>query len=125
MHYPALIDLAAVAELNGFELRGGRVHLGANTTFQQFLEDAFLRRQLPVMRHCAAWFADDQIRRQATVGGNLVNASPAADGAPPMLAMDAVVALTARRDGARRSRRLPLAEFMVGPAETGSRKARS
>jgi xanthine dehydrogenase FAD-binding subunit len=118
VHYPALIDLTRVAELNGVELRGGRVHLGANTTFQQFLEDAFLRRQLPVMPHCAAWFADDQIRRQATLGGNLVNASPAADGAPPMLAMDSSVVLVSRKDGARRQRTLPLAEFVVGPAET-------
>jgi xanthine dehydrogenase FAD-binding subunit len=118
VHYPTLIDLTRVAELNGVELRGGRVHLGANTTFQQFLEDAFLLRQLPVMRHCAAWFADDQIRRQATLGGNLVNASPAADGAPPMLAMDSSVVLASRKDGARRQRTLPLSEFVIGPAET-------
>jgi xanthine dehydrogenase FAD-binding subunit len=118
VHYPALIDLTRISELNRVELRGGRVHLGANTTFQQFLEDAFLRRQLPVMPHCAAWFADDQIRRQATLGGNLVNASPAADGAPPMLAMDSSVVLVSRRDGTRRQRVLPLTEFVVGPAET-------
>jgi xanthine dehydrogenase FAD-binding subunit len=118
VHYPALIDLTRVSELNGVELRGGRVHLGANTAFQAFLEDAFLRRQLPVMRHCAAWFADDQIRRQATLGGNLVNASPAADGAPPMLAMDSAVVLISRKNGARQQRTLPLTEFILGPGET-------
>ena len=51
---------------------------------QTFLEDPVLREHLPAMPYCAIWFADDQIRRQATLVGNLVNASPAADGTPPM-----------------------------------------
>ena len=75
-------------ELSGYPSRAGKVRLGANVVYQQFLEDETLRRHLPCMPYCAVWFADDQIRQQATLAGNLVNASPAADGTPPVLAMD-------------------------------------
>jgi carbon-monoxide dehydrogenase medium subunit/xanthine dehydrogenase FAD-binding subunit len=70
------------------------------------------------MPRCAVWFADDQIRESATIGGNLVNASPAADGTPPLLAHDAVVELAARRDGEVRRRRMPLSQFVLGPGNT-------
>lgn len=125
VHNPALIDLGRVAELQGVERRGERIRLGAGTTFQQFLEDPFLRIHLPVMPKCAIWFADDQIRQQATLAGNLVNASPAADGTPPMVAMDGAVTLVSRRNGTMGQRELPLSEFVIGPAEPRSRRARS
>ena len=56
-------------------------------------------RALPAMPRCAVWFADDQIRESATIGGNIVNASPAGDAIPPLIAHDAVVELASRRDG--------------------------
>jgi carbon-monoxide dehydrogenase medium subunit/xanthine dehydrogenase FAD-binding subunit len=70
------------------------------------------------MPRCAVWFADDQIRAQATIGGNIVNASPAADGTPPLLAHDAEVELAALRDGRVARRRMRLADFVVGPNRT-------
>ena len=53
-----------------------------------------------------------------TIGGNIVNASPAADGTPPLLAHDAEVELAARRDGAIVRRRMRLAEFVLGRGKT-------
>jgi carbon-monoxide dehydrogenase medium subunit/xanthine dehydrogenase FAD-binding subunit len=73
---------------------------------------------LPVMPHCAVWFADDQIRESATMVGNLVNASPAADGTPALLAHDARVTLQSRRGGKRQQRTMLLAEFVRGPGKT-------
>jgi carbon-monoxide dehydrogenase medium subunit/xanthine dehydrogenase FAD-binding subunit len=70
------------------------------------------------MPRCAVWFADDQIRAQATIGGNIVNASPAADGTPPLLAHDAEVELAARRDGRIARRRVRLDAFITGPNKT-------
>ena len=55
-----------------------------------------LARALPCLPRCAVWFADDQIRAQATVGGNIVNASPAADATPCLLAHQATVELASR-----------------------------
>ena len=88
VHLPAMIDLSRVPELDGYTVKDGRIRLGANIVYQQFLTDEKLRALLPCMPYCAVWFADDQIRQQATLAGNLVNASPAADGTPPMLALN-------------------------------------
>ena len=63
-------------------------------------------------------FASPQIRNAATVGGNIANASPAADMVVSLLALDAEVELTAWRDGALTTRRLPLAEVITGPGAT-------
>jgi CO/xanthine dehydrogenase FAD-binding subunit len=70
------------------------------------------------MPHCAVWFADDQIRESATIGGNLVNASPAGDAFPPLIVHDAQVELVARQGGALVRRRMPLTQFIVGPSKT-------
>ncbi|MGE0063949.1 MAG: FAD binding domain-containing protein, partial [Xanthobacteraceae bacterium] len=78
VHVPVLIDVAKIPELNAREIAGGRVRMGAATAIQRFLDDARLAAAMPCMPRCAVWFADDQIRAQATVGGNIVKASPAA-----------------------------------------------
>jgi xanthine dehydrogenase FAD-binding subunit len=74
------------------------------------------------MPHVSVWFADDQIREQATLAGNIVNASPAADGTPAMLAHDADVVLERCVDGTRQQRRLRLADFVTGPGKTDLRQ---
>lgn len=112
---PALIDVGQVKEMAGYEIAEGRLRLGADLAFQTFLTDAVLHEHLPVMPYCAVWFADDQIRQQATLVGNIVNASPAADGTPPMLAMDGEVEI-ARLDGDEIAwRRVAVADFVTGP----------
>lgn len=118
VHIPVLIDVAGIPELNVREVAAGKVRLGAATRFQRFLDDKDLMAALPAMPFCAVWFADDQIRESATIGGNLVNASPAADGAPALLAHDASVVLAARRNGRIERRKLPLAQFVTGPGQT-------
>lgn len=114
VHIPVLIDVAKVPELCEILVGDSRVRLGAATPIQRFLDDPALARALPAMPRCAVWFADDQIRAQATVGGNIVNASPAADATPCLLAHDAIVELAS----ARGRRRLPLADFVTGPNRT-------
>src|ERR1700687_638216 len=115
---PVLIDVSRIPELRELHVDDRRVRLGAATPIQRFLDDATLARAVPCMPRCAVWFADDQIRAQATIGGNIVNASPAADGTPPLLAHDAEVELAARRDGRIVRRRLPLDRFVIGPNKT-------
>ena len=118
VHVPALVDITRIPEMTARERRGDRLRIGAATPIQRFLDDPMLVEALPAMPRCAVWFADDQIRGSATIGGNLVNASPAADGTPPLLAHDAVVELAARRDRVIRRRRMPLSEFVIGPGRT-------
>ena len=118
VHVPVIVDVSKVAEMNGFSRDGDRLRLGANVTFADFLNDPVLRELLPVMPYVAVWFADDQIREQATLAGNIVNASPAADGTPAMIALNTEITLE-RKDGTRRvRRRMDLADFVRGPGQT-------
>ena len=113
-----LIDVSKIPELRARRIDGGRVRLGAATPIQRFMDDPALAAALPAMPRCAVWFADDQIRESATVGGNIVNASPAADCIPPLLAHDAVVELASRCERRIDYRKVPLGEFIVGPGKT-------
>lgn len=115
---PVLIDLARIPALRVLAVGPADVRIGAATQIQRFLDHAALAAAMPCMRACALWFADDQIREAATVGGNLVNASPAADVAPGLLAHDARVEIAAWRDGRVATRTLPLNQFLLGPGRT-------
>jgi xanthine dehydrogenase FAD-binding subunit len=118
VHIPALIDVAKIPELRERRVDDRRVRIGAATPIQRFLDDPALARALPCMPRCAVWFADDQIRESATIGGNIVNASPAADGTPGLIAHDAHVELAKRQNGSITRRRLKLDEFITGPGQT-------
>ena len=114
---PVLIDITRIPELTEITV-GPRVRFGAATPIQRFLDHVSLAQALPCMPRMAVWFADDQIRESATVGGNLVNASPAADAVPPLVALEARVELAARREGAIVRRAMALGEFITGPGAT-------
>ncbi len=118
VHIPVLIDIAGIPELNVREIGADKVRLGAATRFQRFIDDKALMAALPALPFCAVWFADDQIRESATIGGNLVNASPAADGTPAVLVHDGAVVLASRRAGKIERRRVTVADFMQGPGKT-------
>jgi carbon-monoxide dehydrogenase medium subunit/xanthine dehydrogenase FAD-binding subunit len=118
VHIPALIDVSKIPELRETSVGEKRVTLGAATPIQRFLDDPSLARALPAMPRCAVWFADDQIRAQATIGGNVVNASPAADATPCLIAHDAEVELARSSGGKIVRRRVKLDQFVTGPNRT-------
>jgi xanthine dehydrogenase FAD-binding subunit len=118
VHLPALLDVTRIVELDGYTFDNGRVRLGANTVYQDFLTDRALMRSLPCMPHCAIWFADDQIREQASLTGNLVNASPVADGTPAIAALNGAIELARLADGKILRRTLPVVDFIEGPGRT-------
>ncbi len=108
-----LISLRGITELRGIEVNGA-IRIGALATIAEILANEPLGRSCPVLHEAARPFASVQVRNLASLGGNLCNASPAADMAPALLALDARVAL-AGPDG---EREMPLADFFVGPGET-------
>jgi len=118
VHVPVIVDVGEVTEMKGYARDGNRLRLGANVTFADFLDDPALRELLPVMPYVSVWFADDQIREQATLAGNIVNASPAADGTPAMIALDAEVTLERKNGAGRTCRTMKLTEFVRGPGQT-------
>ncbi len=113
-----LVNIGRIEALRGIEIGRNRIRIGALATVSEVLEHDDLRRAAPLLAMTADRFASPQIRNAATVGGNIANASPAADMVVSLLALDAEVELTAWRDGALTTRRLPLAEVITGPGAT-------
>jgi CO/xanthine dehydrogenase FAD-binding subunit len=108
-----VLDITAVAELRGIRPAEGRIRIGAATTWTELIE-APLSRQFDALKRAAREVGGVQIQNAGTIAGNLCNASPAADGIPALLALDAEVELRA----ASRSRTLPLGEFVRGNRTT-------
>ena len=118
VHIPSFVDVTRVVEFEGHSVAHGRIRLGANVVYQDFLTDGVLKRLLPCMPYCAIWFADDQIREQATLAGNLANASPVADGTPAVAALNGVVELARLENGEIKTRNFTVSDFILGPGCT-------
>ena len=122
VNIPVLVDVSKIPELNEKQIGDKRLRLGASTPIQRFLDDPALGHAMPEMPRCAVWFADDQIRAQATIGGNIVNASPAADATPCFEAHDASVEMASSQNGKIVKRTMPLRDFITGPGKTELRE---
>ena len=112
----ALISLRGLTELKGIE-SSSRVRIGAAAPLSDVQAHPAVAERLPALVDSIRSLGSLQIRNVATIGGNLCNASPAADTAPPLLVYGASVEL---RD-AEGSREVPLESFLVGPGETALR----
>lgn len=109
-----LVDVSRIAELDFIEECGDEIIIGALTTHDAILKSTLLQEFNPALVAAAASVGCSQTRQRGTLGGNIANASPAADTAPPLLVHDAQVQL--RKNGDQH--KLPLAEFFVGPGKT-------
>jgi len=106
----AILNLNEVAELKGWSRDNGTIRLGAGLTYAEAME-APLAELLPALAEASRTVGSPQIRNRGTIGGNLGTASPAGDALPPLLIEGARVELAS----VRRSRSLPLEEFLLGP----------
>lgn len=114
----SLVNIRRVAEMRGVGEAGGTIRIGALTSVTDLMDSEIVRGHLPVLAEAGDHFASVQLRNAATVGGNVCNASPAGDLLVPLLVLDAEVELASDRDGALATRRLPLADFFMGPGKT-------
>ena len=108
-----VLDITAIAALRGISAGAEGWRLGATTTWSELL-DAELPPLFDGLKQAAREVGGRQIQNAGTLAGNLCNASPAADGVPPLLALDAEVELA----GPAGARRLPLAAFITGNRRT-------
>jgi len=112
-----VLDISGLAELRGISRSDAGWTIGANTTWSDLV-----RAELPPafrgLQLAAREVGAKQIQNRGTVGGNLCNASPAADGVPPLLTLNAEVELRTA-DG---TRKLPLEHFLTGPRQTALQK---
>jgi CO/xanthine dehydrogenase FAD-binding subunit len=115
-----VVDVKRIPELRpGISEASGRLTIGATTTMTDIAADERVRGRFIALAEAAAVVGSVQIRNRATLGGNICNASPAADTAPPLLVYGAGV-VVAGPDGARR---VPLADFFVRSGVTALREA--
>jgi len=114
-----VVDLKHVAGLRGVRRRNGSIRIGACTPLSEIAADATIRYfEAPVLAKAADRVACPQIRNRATIGGNLCNASPAADTAIPLILLDAVLWLTSCGPNGIWTREVPITEFFRGPGLT-------
>lgn len=109
----SLLDITGVADLTGISLQDQAWRIGATTTWST-LARAQLPPQLSGLQAAAREVGGIQIQNTGTVAGNICNASPAADGVPVLLSLDAEVELASVRG----TRRISLQEFLMGSRKT-------
>ena len=113
----AVVDVSGLGELRGVSSNAGYFRIGGLTTWSEIIRTP-LPRCFEALKSAAREVGGVQIQNRGTVAGNLCNASPAADGVPPLLALDAQVELVSKIG----VRRIPLGDFIVGSRKT-QRKA--
>lgn len=108
------INLWNLSELKGIEVTPDQITLGALTTFAEIQRHPALAQEFPLLLQAASQIGSIAIQNRATIGGNIANASPAADSSPVLLAYGADVVLFS----AQGRRALPYERFHKGYRET-------
>ena len=107
------VDVSRLSELRGVSRAGGEIRIGGATSWSE-IADAELPPAFDALKAAAREVGAIQIQNRGTIAGNLCNASPAADGVPPLLTLAAEVELASRRG----RRRLTLGRFLAGARRT-------
>jgi xanthine dehydrogenase FAD-binding subunit len=110
----AVVSLRRIPALAAIDVTDRALRLGAGVTLTALIDHPIVRREYPVLPFTARYMGSPAIRNLATVGGNLCNASPAADLSPVLLVLDAEVGIATPRG----ERRLPLGDLFRGPGQT-------
>lgn len=105
-----LVSIRHLPDLRRIEVHPTEVVLGAAVTYTAIREHSVLRAEFPLLCDAARWTGGIANQNRGTIGGNVVNASPAADSAPPLLVYDALIDLFSIRG----ERTVPYAEFHTG-----------
>lgn len=112
-----ILDISGITKLGGISRTDDGWRIGATATWSD-VANATLPAALRTLQQAARMVGSLQIQNSATVAGNLCNASPAADGVPPLLVLDAEVEIASSAG----VRRLPLPEFIQGVRDTALQK---
>jgi CO/xanthine dehydrogenase FAD-binding subunit len=111
----SLLDLTPLKPvLSGIRAEGGALRIGALTTHTSISESRLVQAFMPVLSTACGQIGSVQIRNRATLGGNIVNASPAADSVPILVAAGASVIIKT----ASGMTQMPIADFLVGVRKT-------
>jgi carbon-monoxide dehydrogenase medium subunit len=110
-----LIDVCDLQELSQIKEENGVISIGAGTTIADVVSSELIERKSPILASASRQLGNPLVRNRATIGGNLADASPAADTAPPLLALEALLYLESKSGG---QRDVPLDKLFTGPNQT-------
>lgn len=113
-----VVSLRCLPELRGISRANGEIHVGAYTRLSEIALDPILLKAAPVLAHAAGCIACPQVRNRATIGGNLCNASPAADTAVPLILLDATCEIASVKGTNLGRREIAITDFFRGPGST-------
>ena len=109
-----LLSINHLEELRFIEVLDSEITIGSGTTFTDIRRDAVIASDFPLLSLAASWTGSIANQNRGTIGGNIVNGSPAADSPPALLVYDAVLTLISTRG----TRRLPYSDFHLGYKKT-------
>lgn len=110
----ALVDLTALKELQSITSEDGFIKIGAACTLTKIAESQLIRKHGFCLAQAASEVGAEQIRNRATIGGNIGNASPAADTVPALIALGAMAAIA----GQNGVKHVPVEQLFTGPGKT-------
>lgn len=110
LNIPKLISVWGLPELGFIRVGSDCISIGGGVTFGQIRRHAVIAADFPLLSRAASWIGSIANQNRATLAGNIVNGSPAADAPPALLVYDAEIELISQRG----SRRLPYAKFHLG-----------
>jgi CO/xanthine dehydrogenase FAD-binding subunit len=105
-----LVSLWGISDLRAIEAKPDTIAIGASATFLDLRKHAVIATEFPLLAMAASWIGSIANQSRATLGGNLVNGSPAADSSPALFAYDAEIEMIS----ARGTRRVPYSRFHTG-----------
>lgn len=109
-----LVSVHRLEELKGIRVSEDEIRLGAACSYSDLRRHPVIRQELPLLDLAAGWTGSLANQNRGTLGGNIVNASPAADSPPALLAYDAELELTSKGG----TRRVPYSDFHTGYKQT-------
>jgi CO/xanthine dehydrogenase FAD-binding subunit len=109
-----LVAIDRIEELRGIDVSGGGIRLGALVTHGELADHPLVRERLTALADACAIVGSHATRAHGTIGGNLMNGSPAMETGGPLVCFDAIVTLQSSGG----TRRIPVAELFAGPGQT-------
>ena len=112
---PCVISIGNIAELNFIKYDESKgLSIGVSTSVVDIANSPVVKSKFSILAQAAGLLGTPSIRNQATLGGNLCNAAPSADTAPPLLVLEARAIIA----GVKGEKTIPLEQFFAGPGQT-------
>jgi CO/xanthine dehydrogenase FAD-binding subunit len=108
---PDLLNISRIKELNFVKENRENIEVGSLVTHDEIVHNRVIQEYIPSLSKAASIIGSPQIRNQGTIGGNIVNASPAADLLPILYARDAEIEIITKEE----RNQVPIGEFIKGP----------